>query len=287
MTVTEALRNATHRLEATSDTARLDAELLMAHALGVSRSRMLLGSMHADVPEAFDMFVKRRVAFEPVAYITGVQEFYGREFAVSRDVLIPRPDSETLIETALEWAGKKTGLSILDLGTGSGALLVTLLAELPGSIGTGIEASAPAASVARHNARVFDANGWLPRDTIGREIGRHTILQRNWREEGWMDGLFRFDLVVSNPPYVEEGVKLDRDVADYEPESALFAGPEGLDDYRILFPQLRAMLRKDGIAIFEIGFAQAQAVTELAEKAGFAVELRHDLANRPRAVVLS
>ena len=287
MLVADALRAAAEALAPVSDTARLDAELLMAHALGLSRSDMLLRAMRDPAPEGFAALVDRRAAHEPVAYITGVAEFYGRSFAVSRDVLIPRPDSETLIEAALEWAGGRERLRILDLGTGSGALLLTLLAELPFSTGEGIDASAAAANVARYNARVFDAEGLLPREGISRELGRHTIRRRDWRIAGWTDRLGTFDLIVSNPPYVEETADLDPQVRDFEPASALFAGPEGLDDYRILIPQLRALMRPGAVAILEIGAKQAAAVSALAQAAGFTAELRRDLAGRARALLLA
>lgn len=286
MIVSEAIRGATTKLEGTSDTARLDAELLMAHAFTVSRSDLLLRHMQDAVPDGFDPLIARRANHEPVAYITGKAEFFGRPFTVTRDVLIPRPDSETLIEAALEWAGGRERLTILDLGTGSGALLLTLLAELPVSHGTGIDASKAAAGVARHNARLFEAADLLPRHGISREMGRHRILQRDWREPGWTERLNPFHLIVCNPPYVETDAKLDKDVREYEPASALFSGRDGLDDYRILLPQIRSLMLKDGIAIFEIGASQAEAVTQIAQYEGFDVTVRKDLAGRPRCLVL-
>jgi release factor glutamine methyltransferase len=273
MTVGEAIREATARLAATSDTARLDAELLMAHALGVTRSDMLLRHMREECPPGFAELLGRRAACEPVAHITGVQEFYGREFRVSRDVLIPRGDTETLIDAALECA--PAARRVLDLGTGSGALLVTALLELAEATGTAIDASAAALDIARANA----CKHGLAED-------RARFLLRDWTQVGWADGLGRFDLILCNPPYVEAEADLDPEVRDYEPASALFAGPEGLDDYRLLIPQIRKLMNPDGVAIFEIGRAQAEAVSEIAHSHGFAVELRRDLANRPRALLL-
>ena len=276
MTVTQAIRAATERLAATSDTARLDAELLMAHALGITRSDLLLNRMQ-DVLGGrtghYDELVARRASCEPIAYITGTQEFHGRPFTVSPDVLIPRSDSETLIEAALAEAGGAQ--RVLDLGTGSGALLVTTLVELARASGVGIDASPAALRVAQANAQAHGLVGAQAR-----------FLERNWRKEGWADDLGTFDLILCNPPYVEDDAPLDPDVRDYEPASALFAGKDGLDDYRVLIPQVRKLMNRDAVAIFEIGHTQADAITEIAQFCGFSVRLRKDLANRPRCVVL-
>lgn len=279
MNVAEAIRSAAVKLQATSDTARLDAELLMAHALGASRSDMLLRHMQDAVPDAFDALIARRATHEPVAYITGTQEFYGREFSVEPGVLIPRPDSEVLIDTALELCPDPK--RILDLGTGSGALLFTLLLERPRARGVGIDASQQAIEIALDNGTGFDAaehlmDGWEWR-----------LYRKDWTRPGWADDLGEFDLIVSNPPYVEAQAALEPDVRDFEPASALFAGAEGLDDYRILIPQLRGLMSEGAVSIFEIGHAQAAAVTQIAQSHGFAVTLRKDLAGRPRCLILS
>lgn len=271
-TVGEALRAAVERLSASSDTARLDAELLMAHALECSRSDMLLKRLRDLAPTAFAALVERRAAHEPVAYITGEQEFYGRTFAVAPGVLIPRGDSETIVEAALETSPSPQ--RVLDLGTGSGALLLTVLAERPAASGVGIDASPQAIATASRNAKALDlANEWR-------------FEPRNWHGEGWSDGLGQFDLVLCNPPYVELYAELAPDVRDYEPGQALFAGPEGLDDYRALIPQLPPLLTDNGVAIFEIGHQQADSVAQIAAEAGFSSELRRDLAGRPRALIL-
>lgn len=271
-TVTQALRDAAQLLSAMSDTARLDAELLMADALGVSRSDMLLRGTDLNVPSAFSDMVARRAQHEPVAYILGHQEFYGREFLVTPDVLIPRGDSETIVEAALAQCGDRA--QILDLGTGSGALLLTLLAEKSGASGVGIDASLAAISVAAINAARLGV------------ADRAHILHCDWTKDEWAAGIGPFDLIVANPPYVETAAQLDRSVRDYEPSSALFAGADGLDDYRILIPQLRGLLRDQGVAVLEIGYTQRDAVTEIAMAADFAVDLHRDLAHRPRALVL-
>lgn len=272
MTVAEVIRAATERLSANSDTARLDAELLMAHVLGVGRSDMLLGAMRAPAPASFAALVERRLRHEPVAYIIGSAEFYGLELAVSNATLIPRGDSEVLIDAALAFAGEAG--RALDLGTGSGALLLALLANCEGWHGVGVDASPQALAIAAANSVSLG----LDRRCDWRE--------RNWHSAGWADDLGTYDLILCNPPYVEDDAKLDPDVRDYEPASALFSGQEGLDDYRVLIPQTRKLLSAGGVAVFEIGATQADAVTEIARSHGFSAEIRLDLANRPRAVVL-
>lgn len=275
MTIAEAIRAAAERLCTTSDTARLDAELLMAHVLGVSRSQLLLLRMRDDAaPHAagFDRLVERRAAHEPVAHLLGVQEFFGLEFAVTPDTLIPRGDSETIVQAALDCAPHDA--RVLDMGTGSGALLLAFLYERPDAKGLGIDASAAALAVARAN---------------GQRLGlaeRAQFVQANWLESGWAHDLGRFDLVLCNPPYVESDAILDPDVREFEPATALFAGPEGLDDYRAIVPQLGKLLVPGGVAIFEIGAGQAEAVGAIASESGFAAQTRRDLADRPRAMIL-
>ncbi|MEL7445793.1 MAG: peptide chain release factor N(5)-glutamine methyltransferase [Pseudomonadota bacterium] len=276
--VRATLREAALALTGIIDTPRLDVELLMAHALGVSRSEMLLKMQDATVPASFADHFRRRQRHEPIAYITGKAEFFGREFGVASGVLIPRPDSETLVEAALE--ASFLPKRVLDLGTGSGALLLTLLCERPRAQGVGVDASAFAVEIARRNAAELEKRGLLPVST------EWVVQQRDWHEPGWNQGLGRFDLVLCNPPYVEDGAELDPDVREFEPPSALFAGPDGLDEYRILIPQLRGLLAEGGVAILEIGASQGGQVTEIAVKAGFSAELRRDLAKRPRALIL-
>jgi release factor glutamine methyltransferase len=272
VTVGEAIRAAASRLAATSDTARLDAEWLMAHALGAGRSAMLLRAMRDPAPDGFAALIARRAAHEPVAYITGCTEFYGIELSVTPATLIPRSDSETLVEAALELAPASG--RVADLGTGSGALLLAFLAHRQGWDGVGVDASAAALAVAMGNAERLEL------------AQRSTWYERDWHVPGWAEGLGRFDLLMCNPPYVEADAVLDRQVRDWEPASALFAGNEGLDDYRALIPQLGKLLSPEGIAMCEIGAAQGDAVAALAGAAGFAAELRRDLAGRARVIIL-
>lgn len=270
--VAQALRNAAAELASTSDTARLDAELLMAEALGVSRSEMLLRRMDAAVPPAFAEFVARRVRHEPIAYILGRQEFRGLDFAVGPQVLIPRTDSEVLVEAALE-VHSRPG-RVLDCGTGSGALLLSVLAERPAAEGVGIDASPGALAVAAANAASLGL------------ADRARMVLRDWTQSGWADDLGQFDLILANPPYVETDADLAPSVRAHEPAVALFAGPDGLDDYRRLIPQLPDLLTVRGIALVEIGSRQEEAVREIARQAGFCAELRRDLAGRSRVLIL-
>jgi release factor glutamine methyltransferase len=272
VTVAAALRDAAARLGPTSDTARLDAELLMAHALGSSRSDMLLRHMQEEAPPAFPDLLRRRMAHEPVAHITGETEFYGRPFRVTRDVLVPRADSESVVEAA--FSACPAPARVLDLGTGSGILLLTVLAEWPAAQGVGTDRSPTALAVAGDNA-----------ERLGL-ADRAQMLKRDWTVPGWADGLGTFDLVLSNPPYVEDDAALEPAVREHEPAGALFAGPEGLDDYRCLVPQLRALLAPGGGAVLEIGASQAAAVGALAEAEGFACKVRQDLGGRDRALIL-
>lgn len=271
-TVAEALRAAAARLAATSDTARLDAELLMADALRVSRSDMLLRNMQDRAPQGFAELVERRAEHEPVAYIVGRKEFFGRKFLVAPGVLIPRMDSETTIAAALEAvAGPHR---VLDCGVGSGALLLTVLAERSATQGVGIDRSTQALMVASANAAQLGL------------ANRARLHRRDWREPGWAGDLGRFELILANPPYVEDDAPIAPDVRRWEPAGALFAGPDGLDDYRVLIPQLPTLLAEGGAAVLEIGAAQERQVADIAAAHGFASELRRDLAGRPRALVL-
>lgn len=268
--VRAALIAATQALSASSETPRLDAELLMAHSLATSREAMLLGQLDRDVPAHFAELVVRRARHEPIAYIIGVRDFWTLSLSVTPDVLIPRPDSETLIEAAIASFAGRTPASILDLGTGSGALLLAALTVWDQAHGVGVDASAAALRIAAENATRL---GLAARASF--QLG------------DWGEGLSGpFDLILCNPPYVETGAQLTEDVAAHEPAAALFAGVEGLDDYRRLVPQLPGLLSADGIVALEIGSGQAAAVTALAATSGLHATCFDDLGGRNRCLVL-
>lgn len=270
MICAEAMREAAERLAACSDTPRLDAEVLMAHALGVSRSDLLLRHMRDSAPEQFAALVERRCGHEPVAYITGEQEFFGLPFRVTPAVLIPRGDSEVLVETAL--TTMPGARRVLDCGTGSGALLLAVLQGISGAEGIGIDRSPEALAVARGNAEALGLGD------------RAHMVEADWHHPGWSTDMGTFDLILANPPYVEDAAELAASVRDHEPAGALFSGPDGLDDYRVLVPQFPALLAPGGQAFVEIGFAQAEAVSAIARGSGLAATLHRDLAGRPRVL---
>lgn len=273
-TVAESIRAAAERLSASSDTARLDAEVLMAYVLGVTRSELLLRHMRDPAPTAYAAVVERRAAHEPVAYITGQQEFFGLALSVTPDVLIPRSDSEVLVEAAL--AARPEAGAVLDCGVGSGALLLAVLAHLPRARGVGIDRSPGALAVTRRNAAALGIEG------------RVQLVAADWHQAGWSQALGApFDLILANPPYVEEDASLAPSVRAFEPAEALFAGPEGLDDYRVLIPQLPALLAPGGLAFVEIGHRQAEAVALIGAGAGLSCEVHCDLGGRHRVVAFS
>lgn len=269
MTVGEALAAAARRVAEMSDTPRLDAELLMAHALGVAREEMLLRRLGDPAPDVFEALLARRLAAEPVAYILGCRAFWTIEVEVGPGALVPRPDSETLIEAALAHFGGRAPKRILDLGTGPGTLLLAALAQWHDATGVGIDSSEAALAYARRNAERLGLAG-----------------RADFRVGDWARGLAgRFDLILCNPPYVEEGAPLPRDVADWEPAQALFAGADGLDDYRRLAPALAPLLAPAGVACIEIGAGQFDAVASLFRHAAFAIAARKDLSGRDRCLI--
>jgi len=269
--VASALRDAAQRLAPVSDTARLDAELLMAHALGVERQALLLDPARFIVPDRFAELVTLRMMHEPIAYILGYRDFWTIRLGVGPGVLIPRPDSETLIEAAIEHFGTAGPKRILDLGTGPGTLLYAALAEWPAATGLGVDASEIALDYAQENALSLQLED------------RTELMLGDWA--GQVEGTF--DLILCNPPYIAEFEALMPDVADHEPPGALFAGADGLNDYRRIIPDLPRLLAPGGAAILEIGATQHILVRQLAEAAGFAVACTRDLGGRDRALKLT
>ena len=268
MTIPDALRAATVHLAVASDTPRLDAELLMAHALGLTRNDLLMRQRDLTVPSAFAVLLDRRLGGEPVAYITGMRDFWTIALHVTSDVLIPRPDSETLIEAALAYFADRAPASVLDLGTGSGALLLAALDQWPDARGLGVDASPGALAVARGNAVRLGMDD------------RAAFQSGDWAQG--IDG--SFDLLLINPPYIASATPLSGDVL-HEPDSALFAGADGLDDYRRIIPDLPRLIAPDGMAAIEIGHDQRASVTSLLCETGLVVRALQDLAGHDRCLV--
>lgn len=269
--IPRALARATEQLSRSSDTPRLDAELLMAAALGIGRDRLILDDPRGEAPAAFLEYVDRRAKGEPIAYITGHRAFWTVDLEVGPGALVPRPDSETLIAHAVEsLAGTAGPKRILDLGTGPGTLLLAALDEWPKATGLGVDASEAALTYARKNA-----------ERLG------MAKRAEFRIGDWAEGIKeQFDLILCNPPYVAEGAETGPGVVEYEPHEALFAGPEGLSEYRRLAPVLGGLLAPGGMAGIEIGSDQAEPVAELLLAEGHKPELVRDLAARPRALFI-
>ncbi|SDW33983.1 [protein release factor]-glutamine N5-methyltransferase [Albimonas donghaensis] len=248
-----------------------DARLLLRWASGLEAaafSARLSDSSPADETARFAAAIALRAARRPVSQIVGGREFWGRRFAVSADVLDPRPETETLIAAALDGPRPE---AVLDLGLGSGCILLTLLAEWPETIGMGVERSPAALALARANA---EAHG---------VADRAQLLEGDW----FAPVRGRFGLVVSNPPYIPEAEveALDPEVRDWEPMGALAAGPDGLADYRTLAAGLDRALAPGGRAILEIGAGQENDVAAIFAEQGFRLHAAHpDLDGRPRAL---
>ncbi|HVT26001.1 MAG TPA: peptide chain release factor N(5)-glutamine methyltransferase [Rhizomicrobium sp.] len=255
------------------DNPRLDARVLLAHALGVSQSDLILDT--AIPPSAlanFESAIARRAAREPLAYITGEKEFWSLPFAVGPGVLIPRPETETVIEEAQKlFPDRNTPLRILDLGTGCGILLLTLLHLYPNARGAGIDSSTDALRWAKKNAASLNLES------------RASLEQRNW-DDG-LEGAF--DLIVSNPPYIVRDVlaQLEPELS-FEPRAALDGGPDGLDAYRTLAPILAHRAAPGAPILLEIGADQGVSVPAILEAASLSVShVANDLAGHPRVVV--
>jgi release factor glutamine methyltransferase len=257
--------------------ARRDAGALLSFILGKDRTFLITHAddeLDDDSLRRLRQFVGRRAGGEPLQYITGVQDFYGREFRVTPDVLIPRPETELLVEAALELVDSEP--SICDVGTGSGCIAVTLLCQLRNARAVAVDKSPRALEVAKLNAH------------------KHSVLDRI--EFGISDcfdaldpGRYQFDFVVSNPPYISAPMMagLQREVRDHEPLVALSPGADGLEVIRRLMLEAPAFLRNEGYLIMEIGFDQSEAVRSLVDDGVWTLlDIKPDLQSIPRVVVL-
>lgn len=261
------------------ETAARDARLIVAHALDLPPDRVALeGATPVDAGSAVRAraLAERRAAGTPVSRLLGRRAFYGRDFAIAGATLDPRPDTECVVDVVLEridaGPGRDAPLRVLDLGTGSGILLVTLLAELPAATGIGTDISAAAVTCARANA-----------DALG--VGERA----QFAVADWAKGVSGpFDIVVSNPPYIVSDVVavLAPEVRDHDPPAALDGGVDGLDAYRAVLPEMGRLLAPGGSAVLEIGYDQATSVSALATRAGLVPVVGRDLAGRDRTIGL-
>jgi release factor glutamine methyltransferase len=270
-TIREALEEATRLLAAASPSAKLDAEVLLMHLLQVGRQALITRATETLGPhryEAYKKFVVRRAAGEPVAYITGVREFWSLPIKVTPAVLIPRPETEVLVECALARIARDSECFVADLGTGSGAVALAIAHERLHSRVLATDSSTAALEIALENAL------HLGIDNVEFQHGdwHVPIMSR------------QFDIIVSNPPYVPDGdPHLTQGDVRFEPKAALVAGPDGLDAFRQIIADARARLREGGWLLLEHGYDQADAVAELLRSAGFHEVMCHrDLAHHPR-----
>ncbi|MBD2747634.1 peptide chain release factor N(5)-glutamine methyltransferase [Microvirga sp. BT688] len=263
--------------EAGFETAALDARLLLLEALGISATDLITWpdtSLTSEQVDTLAAFTNRRLAHEPVARIVGEREFWGLPFRLSPETLVPRPDTETLVETALDLLpDRQAPLKVVDFGTGSGCILVALLHELPNAAGLGVDLSFGALVTARANARD---------NQVGNRC--HFALSR------WADAISgRFDLIVSNPPYIASGVipGLDEEVREHDPRLALDGGPDGLEPYRVLLAEAERLLAPGGLLAVEIGYDQAEALSSLAKLHDLEIlRIAHDLSGNPRCIAM-
>lgn len=256
------------------DSPDLDARLLIMAGTGWTQTDIILRG-DDDLPDSMigkiDAMADRRLAGEPIDHILGNREFYGRSFEISKDVLSPRPETEGLVDAALKSLKGMPAPHILDLGTGSGAIIITLLSEILGASGLAVDMSKAALTVAQTNARKHDVQDRLD------------FVCGSWLEP--VDGVF--DLIVSNPPYITEAAmkELSREVAEFDPHMALYGGPDGLGPYRVIIPEAKAYLKAGAAFIFEIGYDQGAAVAALMTEHGYeGVQILKDLSGHDRVV---
>ena len=276
LTLVQAWSRSRDRLKAAGvDSPAIDARLLLEAAAGVTRTDLVgdpYRPLSEDQAHTLDGYLERRRRREPVSQILGRKGFWKIMLAVNGHVLTPRPETEVIVDHALRAFGERQAFTILDLGVGSGAILLAILAERPAARGLGVDVSEDALAVARENAANLDLNT------------RVALLRGDWTTGLGEAG---FDLVVSNPPYIPTAViaELEPEVREHEPRLALDGGPDGLDAYRALAPQVLRVLKPGGRFLLEIGHDQARAVETLMREAGADdLETLKDLTDRDRVV---
>ena len=281
ITVSIALNDAERILQKTSvATYKLDAKILLSHILNLTNSENLILKLNEKI--SLDDYLKyihlieRRLKFEPVAYIIGNKDFWKQKYTINNNVLIPRPETELIIELLLKKLKGKINseLHILDLGTGSGCIILSLLSELKFSTGIGIDISEKALNVAKLNAKKFDL-----------------IKRVNFKISDWFDNLEntdKFDIIISNPPYIpiDEWKNLDPNVLNFEPKGALTDNRDGLENYRIIANNAKKFLKKDGLIVLEMGFDQSNQIKEIFCAKGCGIEIFKDLQSIDRIVII-
>lgn len=279
MQVREALKLATKKFMESS-TPSLDARLLLAHALNYSQEKLLINydkELEQDIETRFFEFVARREEQEPIAYILGRQEFYGLEFAVNKHVLIPRPETELIIDILKEDStrkGQNDNIDILELGIGSGAVSVCLAKEILLANITAAEVSDQAIEIAQSN---------VSRHKVQNQV---KILKSDWYSA--LDKGEKYDYIVSNPPYIcrSEIYQMSKETIDFEPDLALYADNEGLSSYQAIIQNAKNFLKNDGKLVFEIGYSQKNMILDLLKRAGFEnTSVKQDLSGLDRIIV--
>jgi release factor glutamine methyltransferase len=280
LTIKDALIAASLKLAKKDNiNSRLEARILLQYVTNLTPEQLIRDyNRELTILERkkLDELIEKRLSHIPISHLIGKREFWGLEFKVTKDTLDPRPDSETLIEAAISlFPDKQAPLNIIDLGTGTGCLLLTLLSEYKNANGDGVDVSSEAIKVAEENARFLNLNN------------RANFINSSWSD---LNIITKFDLVISNPPYIKESDKntLQPEVILHEPHTALFGGSDGLDCYRQIAEILPKFLKQDGIAIFEFGQNQEQAITNIFEQKNFKViDYYNDLQGIVRSLSLT
>jgi release factor glutamine methyltransferase len=263
-----------HFREAGLETPDLDARLILMEATGFSHAELIMRGTENLSPESHSKlsdYAERRLAGEPIDHIFGYAEFYGRRFVIGKEVLSPRPETEMLVDAALNILKDKAKACILDLGTGSGAIIISILAEAESVRGFAVDLSIEALGLAQKNAATH-------------KIGsRLTFLEGSW----FAPVTGQFDIILSNPPYItsEAMTELDIEVKNFDPDLALRGGDDGLDAYRTIINEAKAFLKPNGVLLFEIGYDQGEAVSFLLRDAGFTgITVEKDLSGQDRMI---
>lgn len=272
--LSDIIHKASLQLMSIAENPRREARLLMAHALETTYEEIYFANdrhLRADEEAAFKKLLKRRLNKEPLSKIRGYREFWSRTFCVTTDTLDPRPDSETIIQAVLDHFQDKTqSYRILDLGTGTGCLLLTLLSEYPKATGVGVDISEAAAIIAKENAHRHHLEN------------RASFVVGNWAEAI----LAKFDIIISNPPYIALHENLSKEVVAFDPSLSLFAGEDGLACYRTLATQIPNLITTASKAFLELGTGQLSDVIQIFSNS-YAHESYRDIQNHERCVILS